>query len=69
MTTDTATLPAPRVTAKNGIHVGGLLGYGAIWAFMIVFLIYPLLHLFYDAFTTDTGAPLGSIVPATSWLA
>jgi iron(III) transport system permease protein len=40
---------------SNGIHAGGLLGYGAIWAFMIVFLIYPLLHLFYDAFTTDAG--------------
>jgi iron(III) transport system permease protein len=55
MTTHTATLSAPRVRAGNGIHVGGLLGYGAIWAFMVVFLIYPLLHLFYDAFTTDTG--------------
>jgi iron(III) transport system permease protein len=56
MTTDTATLSAPtRVKTSNGIHVGGLLGYGAIWAFMIVFLIYPLLHLFYDAFTTDAG--------------
>ena len=50
----TVSAPAP-VKAANGIHIGGLLGYGAIWAFMIVFLIYPLLHLFYDAFTTDTG--------------
>ena len=55
MTTHTATLSAPQVKAGTGIHVGGLIGYGAIWAFMIVFLIYPLLHLFYDAFTTDTG--------------
>jgi iron(III) transport system permease protein len=55
MTTHTATLSAPQVKAGTGIHVGGLLGYGAIWAFMIVFLIYPLLHLFYDAFTTDSG--------------
>jgi iron(III) transport system permease protein len=56
MTTDTATLSAAtKVKTSNGIHVGGLLGYGAIWAFMIVFLIYPLLHLFYDAFTTDAG--------------
>ena len=56
MTTDAA---APAVTEwvkpANGIHVGGLLGYAAIWAFMIVFLIYPLLHLFYDSFTTDAG--------------
>jgi iron(III) transport system permease protein len=56
MTTHTATLSAPQVKAGTGIHVGGLIGYGAIWAFMIVFLIYPLLHLFYDAFTSDTGA-------------
>jgi len=56
MTPHTATLSAPQVKAGSGIHVGGLIGYGAIWAFMIVFLIYPLLHLFYDAFTTDTGA-------------
>ena len=55
MTTHTATLSAPQVKAGTGIHVGGLIGYGAIWAFMIVFLIYPLLHLFYDAFTSDTG--------------
>ncbi|MBS1238901.1 MAG: binding-protein-dependent transport system inner rane component, partial [Deltaproteobacteria bacterium] len=56
MTTHTATRSAPaRFKAGSGIHVGGWLGYGAIWAFMIVFLIYPLLHLFYDAFTTDAG--------------
>lgn len=55
MTTHTATLSAPQVKAGTGIHVGGLIGYGAIWAFMIVFLIYPLLHLFFDAFTGDTG--------------
>jgi iron(III) transport system permease protein len=57
MTTQTATpsAPAPSRTG-SGIRVGGLIGYGAIWAFMVVFLIYPLLHLFYDAFTTDAGA-------------
>jgi iron(III) transport system permease protein len=32
-----------------------LLGYGLIWAFFAVFLIYPLIRLFYDAFTTDQG--------------
>jgi iron(III) transport system permease protein len=35
--------------------VGGLCGYGALWAFFIVFLIYPLIRLFYDSFTTDDG--------------
>ena len=37
------------------MHVGGLCGYGALWAFFIVFLIYPLIRLFYDSFTTDDG--------------
>ena len=37
------------------MHAGGLFGYGALWAFFIVFLIYPLIRLFYDSFTTDDG--------------
>ena len=37
------------------MHVGGLIGYAALWAFFIVFLIYPLIRLFYDSFTTDDG--------------
>jgi len=37
------------------VNIGGLLGYAAIWAFFAIFLIYPLIRLFYDAFTTDQG--------------
>jgi len=37
-------------------NVSGLLGYTAIWAFLALFLIYPLIRLFYDAFTTDAEA-------------
>jgi iron(III) transport system permease protein len=37
------------------MKLGGLLGYSAIWAFFGVFLIYPLIRLFYDAFTTTEG--------------
>ena len=37
------------------VRIGGLLGYTAIWAFFAIFLIYPLIRLFYDAFTTDQG--------------
>src|SRR4030065_2664477 len=37
------------------LKIGGLLGYAAVWAFFGVFLIYPLIRLFYDAFTTDHG--------------
>jgi iron(III) transport system permease protein len=36
-------------------RIGGILGYAAIWAFFGVFLIYPLIRLFFDAFTTDQG--------------
>jgi len=43
----------PRVWAR--VKVGGLLGYVGIWAFFGIFLIYPLIRLFYDAFTTDQG--------------
>jgi iron(III) transport system permease protein len=37
------------------VSVGGLLGYAALWVFFIVFLIYPLIRLFYDSFTTEDG--------------
>ena len=37
------------------VKIGGFLGYAAIWAFFGLFLIYPLIRLFYDAFTTDQG--------------
>ncbi|MHC1726056.1 MAG: ABC transporter permease [Syntrophobacteraceae bacterium] len=36
--------------------IGGLAGYAAIWLFLAIFLIYPLIRLFYDAFTTYEGA-------------
>lgn len=32
-----------------------MLGYAALWAFFVVFLIYPLIRLFYDSFTTEAG--------------
>jgi len=41
--------------ALSRVNIGGLLGYAAIWAFFAIFLIYPLIRLFYDAFTTDQG--------------
>ena len=37
------------------VKVGGFLGYAAIWAFFGLFLIYPLIRLFYDTFTTEQG--------------
>ncbi len=32
-----------------------LVGVGLIWAFLILFLVYPLTRVFYDAFTNETG--------------
>src|SRR5262250_3173993 len=31
------------------------LGVALIWAFLAIFLVYPLLRVFYDAFSDDTG--------------
>jgi len=33
----------------------GAVGFGLIWAFLIVFLVYPLTRIFYDAFTNEAG--------------
>ncbi len=34
----------------------GLAGYAGLWLFLAIFLIYPLIRLFYDAFTTYEGS-------------
>jgi iron(III) transport system permease protein len=41
------TLPRPSLA---------LLGFSLIWAFLIVFVFYPLTRIFYDAFTNEQGA-------------
>jgi len=41
------TLPRPSLA---------LLGFTLIWAFLIVFVFYPLTRIFYDAFTNEQGA-------------
>jgi iron(III) transport system permease protein len=38
-----------------GSGPGALLGYGGIWIFFLIFLIYPLIRLFYDSFTNEAG--------------
>jgi iron(III) transport system permease protein len=42
-----------RAPAREGF-LGGL-GLAAIWAFLLLFLVYPLTRIFYDAFTDDLG--------------
>jgi iron(III) transport system permease protein len=32
------------------------LGFGVIWAFLIVFVVFPLFRIFYDAFTDEAGS-------------
>ncbi len=54
MRTETAAV-ATRSRIWPDVHVGEILGYAGLWAFFIVFLIYPLIRLFYDSFTTDDG--------------
>ena len=54
MKTETAAV-ATRSRIWPDIHVGEILGYAGLWCFFIIFLIYPLIRLFYDSFTTDDG--------------
>ncbi|HUL55751.1 MAG TPA: iron ABC transporter permease [Usitatibacter sp.] len=34
----------------------GAVGFALIWAFLILFVFYPLVRIFYDAFTNEAGA-------------
>src|SRR5436190_2912176 len=49
-------VPAPAVGVRRGL-AGAVpaLGVALIWLFLAVFLIYPLLRIFYDAFSDETG--------------
>ena len=54
--------PASVATAAGALpreRMGGrlapILGVGVIWLFLLVFLVYPLLRIFYDAFTDEAG--------------
>jgi iron(III) transport system permease protein len=45
------------VAAVRGprVPVISVAGFGLIWAFLILFLLYPLTRIFYDAFTNEAG--------------
>jgi iron(III) transport system permease protein len=43
------------IRAGSARRIGPTLGYVAIWSFLIVFLVYPLLRIFYDAVTDEGG--------------
>jgi iron(III) transport system permease protein len=40
---------------RLGIHALPALGVAVIWVFLIVFLVYPLVRIFYDAVTDELG--------------
>lgn len=49
-----ATLALPfRLPRVNPLAAAG---YAAIWAFLLLFVLYPLTRIFYDAFTDEAGA-------------
>lgn len=50
-----ATLARPLPAVRPARAVLPTLGYAAIWLFLLVFLVYPLLRIFYDAFTDEAG--------------
>jgi iron(III) transport system permease protein len=51
---DALAVPAPGV-ARAASRLLPALGVGLIWAFLLVFLVYPLGRIFYDAVTDDAG--------------
>jgi iron(III) transport system permease protein len=52
----TADSVVPRAAARPRLaRVAPAVGYGLIWLFLIVFLVYPLGRIFYDAFTDEAG--------------
>ena len=46
---------APALTAGRAPAVLPAVGVALIWAFLAVFLVYPLLRIFYDAFSDEAG--------------
>ncbi|HXH81307.1 MAG TPA: iron ABC transporter permease, partial [Candidatus Tectomicrobia bacterium] len=44
-----------RARAAGAASLAAAAGYGAIWLFLVAFLVYPLLHVFWDAFTDEAG--------------
>ncbi len=54
MSAVTASAGSSQVTGTRGAVLAAI-GYGLIWLFLAVFLVYPLTRIFYDAFTTEAG--------------
>src|SRR5919197_1731481 len=56
MSPEVAAVAAPRpLAAGPARRLLPALGVGLIWAFLAIFLLYPLARIFYDAVTDDAG--------------
>jgi iron(III) transport system permease protein len=55
MTTGTAATSSRRVAPATASRVVPALGVSVIWLFLGLFLVYPLVRIFYDAFSDDAG--------------
>ena len=56
MSPDGPAVAGPAPGARSESRLGPALGVGLVWAFLGVFLLYPLGQIFYDAVTDDAGA-------------
>ncbi|MGH7322013.1 MAG: ABC transporter permease [Candidatus Rokuibacteriota bacterium] len=56
MTPDGAAVAGPAPAARADSRILPALGVALIWLFLVVFLLYPLGRIFYDAVTDDAGA-------------
>ena len=50
----TATIAAVRARGPR-IPAISMVGFSLIWVFLILFVVYPLTRIFYDAFTNEAG--------------
>ena len=49
-----ATIAAVRARGPR-IPAVSVIGFSLIWAFLILFVLYPLTRIFYDAFSNEAG--------------
>src|SRR5256712_13637230 len=54
MTTTSASVARPLARARARRLLPAL-GVGVIWLFLLLFLVYPLMRILYDAFSDDAG--------------
>ncbi len=48
-------IAAALVPGRRGVPARAVLGFSLIWLFLLIFVLYPLTRIFYDAFTDEAG--------------